>query len=86
MIAVSIIEDDPSVRKILAGWISDAPDFQCAGVHATAAHAVEGGAAVCRGDNIRGLAFWQFEMAAPNCRLCLSIIKARRRRESASKR
>src|ERR1700722_7144708 len=40
MIAVSIIEDDPSVRKILAGWISESPDFQCAGVHATAAHAL----------------------------------------------
>jgi DNA-binding NarL/FixJ family response regulator len=40
MIAVSIIEDDPSVRKIIAGWISDTPDFHCAGVHATAAHAL----------------------------------------------
>ena len=40
MISVSIIEDDPSVRKILTAWISDAPDLHCAGVHANAAHAL----------------------------------------------
>jgi DNA-binding NarL/FixJ family response regulator len=40
MISVSIIEDDPSVRRILAGWVSDARDFHCAGVHANAAHAL----------------------------------------------
>src|SRR5580658_9747742 len=40
MISVSIIEDDPSVRKILAGWVSDARDFYCAGVHPNAAHAL----------------------------------------------
>jgi DNA-binding NarL/FixJ family response regulator len=42
MISVSIIEDDPSVRKILAGWISDADGLCCAGVHANAAHALAG--------------------------------------------
>jgi DNA-binding NarL/FixJ family response regulator len=40
MISVSIIEDDPSVRRILAEWVSDARDFHCAGVHANAAHAL----------------------------------------------
>lgn len=40
MISVSIIEDDPSVRKILAGWISDAHGLCCAGVHANAAHSL----------------------------------------------
>jgi DNA-binding NarL/FixJ family response regulator len=40
MISISIIEDDASVRKILAGWISDAPGFHCAGVHANATHAL----------------------------------------------
>jgi DNA-binding NarL/FixJ family response regulator len=39
-ITVSIIEDDPSVRKILAAWFSSASDFHCAGVHANAAHAM----------------------------------------------
>ena len=40
MISTSIIEDDASVRKILAGWISDAPGFRCAGVHASATRAL----------------------------------------------
>jgi DNA-binding NarL/FixJ family response regulator len=40
MISVSIIEDDPSVRKILASWVSDARGFRCAGVHANAARAL----------------------------------------------
>ncbi|MGD0816752.1 MAG: response regulator transcription factor [Verrucomicrobiota bacterium] len=40
MISVSIIEDDPSVRTILEGWVSDARGFRCAGVHANAAHAL----------------------------------------------
>ena len=40
MTSVSIIEDDASVRRILAGWITEAPGFSCAGVHASAAHAL----------------------------------------------
>jgi DNA-binding NarL/FixJ family response regulator len=40
MISVSIIEDDPSVRRIMASWVSDAPGLCCAGVHAHAAQAL----------------------------------------------
>lgn len=36
MISVSLIEDEPSIRKILGGWISEASGFRCAGVHANA--------------------------------------------------
>ncbi len=40
-ISVSIIEDDASVRKILAGWISRAKNFRCLSEHATAEDAVK---------------------------------------------
>jgi DNA-binding NarL/FixJ family response regulator len=40
-IAVSIIEDDASVRKILAGWVSRAKNLRCASEHASAEHALE---------------------------------------------
>lgn len=40
-IAVSIIEDDESVRKILAGWTSQAKGFRCASQHPNAEDALE---------------------------------------------
>lgn len=40
-IAVSIIEDDASVRKILARWINQAKDFRCVGEHASTEDAVK---------------------------------------------
>jgi DNA-binding NarL/FixJ family response regulator len=40
VISVSIIEDDPSVRKILSDWMSHANGFQFAGGHGTAMHAM----------------------------------------------
>jgi len=40
-ITVSIIEDDASVRKILARWISQAKGFQCAGDYGSAEEAVK---------------------------------------------
>jgi DNA-binding NarL/FixJ family response regulator len=39
-IGVSIIEDDPSARQILAGWINDAKGFHCVSKHANAASAL----------------------------------------------
>jgi DNA-binding NarL/FixJ family response regulator len=39
-IAVSIIEDDISVRKILAGWINQAGGFKCVGEHGSAESAL----------------------------------------------
>lgn len=39
-IGVSIVEDDPSVRKILAGWITQAKGFHCVSEHASAETAV----------------------------------------------
>jgi len=35
-ISVSIVEDDAPVRKILAGWIRDANDFECLSEHRSA--------------------------------------------------
>jgi len=40
-IAVSIIEDDASVRKILAGWTAQAKGFRCASQHPNAEDAIE---------------------------------------------
>jgi DNA-binding NarL/FixJ family response regulator len=40
-IAVSIIEDDDSVRKILAGWVARAKGFRCASQHPNAEDAFE---------------------------------------------
>jgi DNA-binding NarL/FixJ family response regulator len=40
MISVSLIEDEPSVRKILATWISEADGFRCSGAHGNACQAV----------------------------------------------
>jgi DNA-binding NarL/FixJ family response regulator len=40
VISVSIIEDDPSVRKILADWLANAGDFRCVGAHGAAMHAI----------------------------------------------
>jgi DNA-binding NarL/FixJ family response regulator len=42
MISVSIIEDDPQVRRMLERWVSEAEGFRCAGVHANAAQALAG--------------------------------------------
>src|SRR3974377_530086 len=39
-IAVSVIEDDASVRQILAGWLRSAEGFQCASEHGSAEHAL----------------------------------------------
>lgn len=39
-ISVSIIEDDPSARQILAGWINQAKGFRCVSKHGTAASAL----------------------------------------------
>jgi DNA-binding NarL/FixJ family response regulator len=39
-ITVSIIEDDGSVRKILAGWISQAKGFRCVSEHCNAESAI----------------------------------------------
>ena len=38
-LSVSIIEDDASVRKILATWVSHAKNFRCVSQHADAEHA-----------------------------------------------
>ena len=38
-LSVSIIEDDASVRKILATWVSRAKNFRCVSQHADAEHA-----------------------------------------------
>ena len=35
-LSVSIIEDDASVRKILATWVSRAKNFRCVSQHADA--------------------------------------------------
>ena len=40
-IAVSIIEDDESVRKILAGWVARGKNFRCASQHPNAEDALE---------------------------------------------
>ena len=40
VITVSIIEDDPSVRKILSDWLSNAGDFRCVGAHGAAMPAI----------------------------------------------
>jgi DNA-binding NarL/FixJ family response regulator len=40
-IAVSIIEDDESVRKILAGWVARAKGFRCVSQHPSAEDAFE---------------------------------------------
>src|SRR5512146_242154 len=39
-IGVSIIEDDASVRQILAGWIGRAKGFHCVSKHGTATSAL----------------------------------------------
>jgi len=39
-IAVSIVEDDPSVREMLGNWVTHAPGFRCAGTHPTAEEAL----------------------------------------------
>jgi DNA-binding NarL/FixJ family response regulator len=39
-IAVSIVEDDPSVREMLGNWVAHAPGFRCAGMHPTAEQAL----------------------------------------------
>ena len=39
-IGVSIIEDDPSVRQILAGWINRSKGFRCVSKHESAATAL----------------------------------------------
>ena len=39
-IAVSIIEDDPAVRRLLGEWISQAKEFRCVSQHASAAAAL----------------------------------------------
>jgi len=39
-VPVSIIEDDPSIRRILAGWINRAEGFHCHTVHNTAESAL----------------------------------------------
>jgi len=39
-IAVSIIEDDASVRKILAGWVNQAKGFRCVSEHGNVENAV----------------------------------------------
>ena len=39
-VSVSIIEDDPSIRQILAGWISNAEEFRCASTHDSAESAL----------------------------------------------
>jgi DNA-binding NarL/FixJ family response regulator len=39
-IGVSIIEDDPAVRRILGQWISRAEEFRCVSQHASAATAL----------------------------------------------
>ena len=40
-IAVSIVEDDESARRILAGWINRAKGFHCVGEHGSAESALE---------------------------------------------
>ena len=40
-ISVSIIEDDASVRRILAGWVSQAKGFRCVSQHPSAEDAFE---------------------------------------------
>src|SRR5437879_6196560 len=39
-IGVSIIEDDPAVRRLLGEWISRAKEFRCVSQHASAATAL----------------------------------------------
>lgn len=39
-IAVSLVEDDESVRQILAGWLRGSEGFQCVSEHATAENAL----------------------------------------------
>lgn len=39
-IAVSIIEDDASVRKILAGWVNQAKGFHCVSEHCSVERAL----------------------------------------------
>ena len=39
-INVSIVEDDPQTREILAEWIRSSERFQCVGEHGTAEHAL----------------------------------------------
>jgi DNA-binding NarL/FixJ family response regulator len=39
-ITVAIVEDDPSARGILAGWIDSAGKFRCVGQHGSAASAL----------------------------------------------
>ena len=40
MISVSLVEDESSVRKILAGWISEADGFRSRGAHGNASQAL----------------------------------------------
>jgi DNA-binding NarL/FixJ family response regulator len=40
-IKVSIVEDDPHVRKLLAGWINEAEEFQCVSEHPSAQQALK---------------------------------------------
>ncbi len=40
-VSVSIVEDDAGVRKILAGWVRDAPGFRCVGEHDSAETALK---------------------------------------------
>ena len=39
-VSVSIIEDDPSIRQILADWVSNAKEFRCASTHDSAESAL----------------------------------------------
>jgi response regulator of citrate/malate metabolism len=39
-INVSIIEDDPAVRRLLGQWISRAKEFHCVSQHASASSAL----------------------------------------------
>ena len=40
-IAVSIVEDDETIRNMLADWVQTAPGFQCISKHASAENALE---------------------------------------------
>jgi DNA-binding NarL/FixJ family response regulator len=40
LLRISIVEDDPAVRKSLAGVIDDSPDFECSGAYGSAEQAL----------------------------------------------